>query len=103
MPMKSFRHVRISPNCHMHRRIGVLTPVDAPSQDSLHRAKNLHLTKQEYDEHLQHCRLTARDHGVEKAFKEYGVDIILGPNDSPLPLLATCGGENPISTNTSSF
>ncbi|KAF2878597.1 amidase signature domain-containing protein [Massariosphaeria phaeospora] len=67
-------------------------PPCAPTQNSLLQARDLRLSKQEYAAHLQHCRSTARDHGVEKVFADHGADIILGPSDSALPLIATCGG-----------
>ncbi|KAF2686408.1 amidase signature enzyme [Lentithecium fluviatile CBS 122367] len=67
-------------------------PPYAPNQDSLLRARDLELSKEEYGQHLEHLRSMARDEGVEKILKEYEVDIIMGPCDSPLPLFAACGG-----------
>lgn len=48
---------------------------------------------EDYERHLTNLRKLARDQGVERLLKEYGVDVILGPTDSGLTSMASAGGK----------
>jgi hypothetical protein len=41
--------------------------------------------------HLNHCKSTAGTAGVEKIFKDYAVDVIIGPLDSLMTAFSACG------------
>lgn len=43
---------------------------------------------------MAHLRKVARDQGVDRVLKEYGVDVILGPTDSGLTSMASAGGKS---------
>jgi amidase len=40
-----------------------------------------------------HMRKVARDLGVERVFKTYGVNVIIGPADGFISTMATSSGE----------
>lgn len=54
----------------------------------------MNLSASDYDKYLKHTRETAKTRGLDRIFKEYGVDVIIGPCDSNLPGLASGSGNS---------
>ena len=67
---------------------------DHPRQDVFIKSQNQNTSSKEYERHLSHLRQVARNRGVERILKVYGVDVILGPTDSGLTSIATGGGKS---------
>lgn len=50
------------------------------------------LSPEDYKRNLKHLRYAARDQGIDRILKEYGVDVIIGPADSFITSFATGSG-----------
>ena len=45
-----------------------------------------------YDDLVEHARVTARDHGIDKVFEEYDINVLLGPAESTITHFASAAG-----------
>jgi amidase len=61
-----------------------------PGQDLLEAAVDNNATSEERDALIKHVHTVSRERGIDLVLDKYGVDVILGPADSPLNLLV-CG------------
>ncbi|KAK4061446.1 hypothetical protein Trihar35433_9773 [Trichoderma harzianum] len=50
------------------------------------------MSDEEHDFLLSHARKAGRDIGIDKTLKEYDVDLIIAPGDSPVNLLVSAAG-----------
>lgn len=53
------------------------------------------MSDQEHDFLLRHARKVGRDIGIDKTLKEYDVDLVIAPADSPVNLLVSAAGMVP--------
>ena len=50
------------------------------------------LSPEDYEKNLSHLRKVARDDGLDRIFKEYGVDVIVGSSDTAIKAYASGSG-----------
>ncbi|KAF3067517.1 putative amidase [Trichoderma lentiforme] len=62
------------------------------NQDQLQNAATMTMSDEEHDFLLAHARKVGRDIGIDKTLKEYDVDLIIAPADSPVNLLVSAAG-----------
>ncbi|EHK48802.1 hypothetical protein TRIATDRAFT_175067, partial [Trichoderma atroviride IMI 206040] len=55
-------------------------------------AATMTMSDQEHDFLLRHARKVGRDIGIDKTLKEYDVDLVIAPADSPVNLLVSAAG-----------
>ncbi|PTB49596.1 hypothetical protein M431DRAFT_500069 [Trichoderma harzianum CBS 226.95] len=67
-------------------------PPDYDNQDQLQNAATMTMSDEEHDFLLRHARKVGRDIGIDKTLKEYDVDLIIAPADSPVNLLVSAAG-----------
>ncbi|UKZ68357.1 uncharacterized protein TrAtP1_009396 [Trichoderma atroviride] len=67
-------------------------PPDYDNQDQLQNAATMTMSDQEHDFLLKHARKVGRDIGIDKTLKEYDVDLVIAPADSPVNLLVSAAG-----------
>ncbi|KAM0801933.1 amidase signature domain-containing protein [Usnea florida] len=72
-------------------------PPRNPRQDFLERAASINMTSKEYDHLVEHARNVARGSGIDEVFREYDINIILGPAESAITQFAAAAGY-PIAT-----
>lgn len=53
------------------------------------------MSDEEHDFLLRHARKVGRDIGIDKTLKEYDVDLVIAPADSPVNLLVSAAGMVP--------
>ncbi|KAL6817485.1 amidase signature domain-containing protein [Trichoderma camerunense] len=61
-------------------------------QDQLLNAATMTMSDQVHDFLLSHARKVGRDIGIDKTLKDYNVDLIIAPADSPVNLLVSAAG-----------
>ncbi|KAL7926094.1 amidase signature domain-containing protein [Trichoderma austrokoningii] len=64
-------------------------PPHYDNQDQLQNAATIIMSDQEHDFLLRHARKAGRDIGIDKTIKEYDVDLVIAPADSPVNLLVS--------------
>ncbi|KAL6789708.1 amidase signature enzyme [Trichoderma sp. SZMC 28012] len=64
----------------------------ALSHKSLQNAATMTMSDQEHDFLLRHARKVGRDIGIDKTLKEYDVNLVIAPADSPVNLLVSAAG-----------
>ncbi|PKK54888.1 hypothetical protein CI102_381 [Trichoderma harzianum] len=62
------------------------------NQDQLQNAATMTMSDEEHDFLLRHARKVGRDIGIDKTLKDYDVDLIIAPADSPVNLLVSAAG-----------
>ncbi|KAK3186367.1 hypothetical protein K4F52_004905 [Lecanicillium sp. MT-2017a] len=67
-------------------------PPRYPSQDRLENALADKSTPEELAAALLLARKVGRDEGIDKILKEYDIDVIIGPAESPMPTIACASG-----------
>ncbi|ATY58913.1 amidase family [Cordyceps militaris] len=67
-------------------------PPRYPLQDRLEKALADKSTAEELEEALLLARKVARDEGIDKILREYDLDVIIGPAESPMPTIACASG-----------
>ncbi|QYT03682.1 Amidase domain-containing protein [Trichoderma simmonsii] len=65
------------------------------NQDQLQNAATMTMSDEEHDFLLKHARKVGRDIGIDKTLKEYDVDLVIAPADSPVNLLVSAAGMVP--------
>lgn len=55
-------------------------------------AEESDLSPEDYEKNLSHLRKVARDDGLDRIFKEYGVDVIVGSSDTAIKAFASGSG-----------
>ncbi|KAL6693352.1 amidase signature domain-containing protein [Trichoderma pleuroticola] len=65
---------------------------DYDNQDQLQDAATMTMSDEEHDFLLRHARKVGRDIGIDKTLKEYDVDLVIAPADSPVNLLVSAAG-----------
>ncbi|KAL6824617.1 amidase signature domain-containing protein [Trichoderma sp. SZMC 28015] len=67
-------------------------PPGYDNQDQLQNAATMTMSDEEHDFLLEHVRKVGRDIGIDKTLKEYDVDLVIAPADSPVNLLVSAAG-----------
>ncbi|EHK23114.1 uncharacterized protein TRIVIDRAFT_191664 [Trichoderma virens Gv29-8] len=67
-------------------------PPGYDNQDQLQNAATMTMSDQEHDFLLRHARKVGRDIGIDKTLKDYDVDLVIAPADSPVNLLVSAAG-----------
>ncbi|KAH0523116.1 hypothetical protein TsFJ059_008166 [Trichoderma semiorbis] len=67
-------------------------PPGYDNQDQLQNAATMTMSDEEHDFLLAHARKVGRDIGIDKTLKEYDVDLVIAPADSPVNLLVSAAG-----------
>ncbi|KAJ4857834.1 amidase domain-containing protein [Trichoderma breve] len=67
-------------------------PPSYDNQDQLQNAATMTMSDEEHDFLLRHARKVGRDIGIDKTLKEYDVDLVIAPGDSPVNLLVSAAG-----------
>ncbi|KKP02347.1 hypothetical protein THAR02_05547 [Trichoderma harzianum] len=62
------------------------------NQDQLQNAATMTMSDEEHGFLLRHARNVSRDIGIDKTLKEYDVDLVIAPADSPVNLLVSAAG-----------
>ncbi|EPS29808.1 hypothetical protein PDE_04758 [Penicillium oxalicum 114-2] len=72
-------------------------PAENPKQDLLEESVSMNLSEAEVEAAIQHVRDVGRTRGIDKIFKEFNVNVIVGPAESGLTGFASATGY-PIAT-----
>lgn len=56
------------------------------------------MTSKEYDHLVEHARYIARDSGIDQIFKDYDINIVLGPAESAMTQFASAAGACPFNS-----
>ncbi|KAI8404772.1 hypothetical protein FOFC_14244 [Fusarium oxysporum] len=67
-------------------------PPGYDDQGLLIDAEESDLSPEDYEKNLSHLRKVARDDGLDRIFKEYGVDVIVGSSDTAIKAFASGSG-----------
>ncbi|RFU74341.1 amidase family [Trichoderma arundinaceum] len=67
-------------------------PPGYDNQDMLELCEKMKVTSEDRARYVAHLEKFGRDQGVNKIFEEYGVNIIMGPIESPLYYFAAASG-----------
>ncbi|UKZ74714.1 hypothetical protein TrVFT333_002384 [Trichoderma virens FT-333] len=70
-------------------------PPGYDNQDQLQNAATMTMSDQEHDFLLRHARKVGRDIGIDKTLKDYDIDLVIAPADSPVNLLVSAAGMVP--------
>ncbi|KLO99774.1 glu/asp-tRNA amidotransferase subunit A [Fusarium fujikuroi] len=68
------------------------TPPGYDDQGLLIDAQESDISIEDYEKNLSHLRKVARDEGLDRIFKEYGVDVIIGSSDTAIKAYASGSG-----------
>ncbi|KAI1063472.1 hypothetical protein LB506_012763 [Fusarium annulatum] len=68
------------------------TPPGYDDQGLLIDAQESDISIEDYEKNLSHLRKVARDEGLDRIFKEYGVDVIVGSSDTAIKAYASGSG-----------
>jgi amidase len=68
--------------------------IEAPDQSELIKAIEDRPSDELYRHALEHLRKIGRDEGLDKAFNEHDLDIVIGPMDSPTCSLSMASGRS---------
>ena len=66
-----------------------------PRQDRLEHAASITSDPQRYAHLVEHARSTARNHGIDKTFKNHDINVLLAPAESDLMHFAAAAGPSP--------
>ncbi|KAL5598149.1 hypothetical protein FOBRF1_011942 [Fusarium oxysporum] len=67
-------------------------PPGYDDQGLLINAEESDLSPEDYEKNLSHLRKVTRDDGLDRIFKEYGVDVIVGSSDTAIKAFASGSG-----------
>ncbi|KAM0246892.1 hypothetical protein ACHAQJ_010050 [Trichoderma viride] len=67
-------------------------PPGLDNQDTLELCEKMNVTSEDRAAYVSHLTKSGRDQGVNKIFEEYGINIIMGPLESPLYYFAAASG-----------
>ncbi|KAM0335643.1 hypothetical protein ACHAQA_000692 [Verticillium albo-atrum] len=67
-------------------------PPRYPLQDRLEKALTHNYTGEDLKAALAHARKVGRDDGIDKILREYNIDVIIGPAESPMSSIAAASG-----------
>jgi amidase len=73
-------------------RVNIDPAAEYPSQAILEHDQELNLSESDYPKYTTHFRRAGRD-GIGKILQEFNVNIILGPSDSGINVVAAASGE----------
>jgi amidase len=63
-----------------------------PSQSILEHDLEVNLSDSDYEKYTTHFRHAGRE-GIDKVFRDYDLNIIIGPSDSDITVLAAASGK----------
>jgi amidase len=66
------------------------------NQEILELCEKTNVTSEDREAYISHLTKSGRDEGVNKIFEEYGINIIMGPLESPLYYFAAACGSTPL-------
>ncbi|PNP59590.1 hypothetical protein THARTR1_00763 [Trichoderma harzianum] len=67
-------------------------PPGYDNRDILIRSENTDMTPEDRENYVAHLKNLGRDEGIDKIFDEYGINVVMGPLESPLYYFAAvCG------------
>ncbi|KAK6953331.1 hypothetical protein Daesc_005634 [Daldinia eschscholtzii] len=71
-------------------------PKDAPNQSWLIDAVENRPTEEAYRKAIEHMTRVAKEEGLKKTMKDYGLDVVVAPMDSPICSLSCASGRDVI-------
>ncbi|KAL6699633.1 amidase signature domain-containing protein [Trichoderma pleuroticola] len=78
-------------------------PPGYDNQDILIRSENTEITPEDRENYVAHLKNLGRDEGIDKIFDEYGINVVMGPLESPLYYFAAvCGTISLLSASSGS-
>ncbi|KAL7954704.1 amidase signature domain-containing protein [Trichoderma compactum] len=67
-------------------------PTGYDNQDILIRSEDTDITPEDRSNYVAHLKKLGRDQGIDKVFDEYGINVVMGPLESPLYYFAAACG-----------